>query len=63
VTFPAFYLLSGIKTTNPPFSVVFTDWLSTIAMLGSASRPAATRTSRRRRSCRQSSVPSSRHRR
>lgn len=51
VSFSAFYAFPGIKSTDPPFSVVFTDWLSTTAMLGSASRPAATRT------CRDSNLP------
>ena len=33
------YLLARIKAARPPFSVVFTDWLSTTAALGLASFP------------------------
>ena len=32
--------LTRVVTPRPPFSVVFTDWLSMIAALGVASRPA-----------------------
>ena len=39
--------LAGVVAADPPFSVVFTLWLSMIAALGVASRPAATRTSSR----------------
>lgn len=37
-------LLSGIITTIPPFSAVFTDWLSIMAAEGLACRPASRRT-------------------
>jgi hypothetical protein len=37
--FPAIDLFRPIITFNPPFSVVFTDWLSTIAALGPGFRP------------------------
>jgi hypothetical protein len=33
-------LLARVVTVGPPFSVVFTDWLSMIAALGSRFRPA-----------------------
>ena len=48
--FPAFYLFARIVTTRPPFSVVFTDWLSIIAALGVGSRPACRRVCSRRMS-------------
>lgn len=48
--FPAFYLFARIVTTRPPFSVVFTDWLSMIAALGVGSRPACRRVCSRRMS-------------
>ena len=54
-------LFAGIIATRPPFSVVFTDWLSMIAALGVASRPAASRTLGRKASSMASQVPSSRH--
>ena len=38
------HLLTGIITTRPPFSVVFTLWLSMIAALGEVCRPSAFRT-------------------
>jgi len=38
-------LLAGIVTADPPFSVVFTLWLSMIAAVGLASRPSRSRTS------------------
>jgi hypothetical protein len=38
------YLLAGIVTSRPPFSVVFTDWLSRMAALGVGSLPAFVRT-------------------
>ena len=43
-------LLGGIVAARPPFSVVFTVWLSRLPALGLASRPAWTRTFRRSRS-------------
>jgi hypothetical protein len=42
--FAAFDLLGGIIAAGPPFSVVFTVWLSTTAALGLASRPSSWRT-------------------
>lgn len=39
------HLLAGLVASGPPFSVVFTDWLSSTAALGVASRPATWRTS------------------
>ena len=44
------YFLASIVSARPPFSVVFTDWLSTIPALGSSCRPAVILTSRRRAS-------------
>jgi hypothetical protein len=38
------YLLAGIVASGPPFSVVFTDWLSKMAALGVGCLPALTRT-------------------
>ena len=43
---------ANIIPPRPPFSIVLNDWLSRIAALGSASRPAATRTSVRSAACR-----------
>jgi hypothetical protein len=40
-----------------PFSVVFTDWLSTIPAVGSGCLPSATRTARRRTSLIRSQTP------
>ena len=37
----ALHFLAGVITPRPPFSVVFTDWLSITAPLGVDSRPAA----------------------
>jgi hypothetical protein len=54
-------LFVGIIAVDPPFSVVLTDWLSMLAALGWRGRPAATRTSPRRRSCITAQVPSLRH--
>jgi hypothetical protein len=48
VTCSARYLFPCIIATRPPFSVVFTLWLSIIAALGLISRPSALRTSSRR---------------
>jgi hypothetical protein len=50
-------LLAAVGAADPPFSVVLTDWLSMIAADGCRCRPAATRGSPRRASCRRSSVP------
>jgi len=46
--FPPLYLFARIITASPPFSVVFTDWLSMIAALGVGSRPACRRVCSRR---------------
>ena len=50
-----------VISAMPPFSVVFTDWLSMMAALGVASRPSASRTRRRNASSTRSQVPSLRH--
>ena len=55
------YPFASVVTPRPPFSVVFTDWLSMIAALGVASRPATSRTRTRKASSTRSQVPSSRH--
>jgi len=54
----AFDLFMDIKAAEPPFSVVFTDWLSIIPALGWRRFPAATRTSPRSKSCIRCQVPS-----
>jgi hypothetical protein len=54
-------LLTCIIATRPPFSVVFTDWLSMMAALGVGSLPSASRTLGRKVSWMRSHVPSSRH--
>ncbi len=64
--FASRYPFASVVTLRPPFSVVFTDWLSILeqsgmAALGVASRPAASRTRARRASSTRSHVPSSRH--
>ncbi len=51
-------VVASISPARPPFSVVVTDWLSRIAALGAASRPAATRTSVRRAAWMRTQVPS-----
>jgi hypothetical protein len=51
VTFPSENLLAGVISAKPPFSVVFTLWLSMIPALGVDSRPASRRTSSRSESC------------
>ena len=55
------YPFASVVTPRPPFSVVFADWLSMIAALGVASRPATSRTRTRKASSTRSQVPSSRH--
>ena len=45
-----FDLLAGVIAPRPPFSAVFTDWLSMIAAEGLTFRPSWTRTFRRRAS-------------
>ena len=50
VPFPAVDLLSRVVAVHPPFSVVFTDWLSMTAADGVDCLPAARRTCSRRRS-------------
>ena len=54
-------LLACIVATRPPFSVVFTDWLSMIAALGVGSRPSICLTLGRNASSIRSQVPSLRH--
>jgi hypothetical protein len=61
MTFAAVYLLAGIISVEPPFSVVLTDWLSRMAALGSASRPSAMRTPVRNASWTCAHIPSRRH--
>ena len=51
-------LLASIIATRPPFSVVFTLWLSMIAALGVVSLPSASRTEGRSVSLTRSHVPS-----
>ena len=48
MAFSTGYLLAGVIPSLPPFSAVFTDWLSIIAAEGLACRPAPTRTCSRR---------------
>ena len=43
VPFASGYLLARVVASGPPFSVVFTDWLSMMAALGLVSRPWACR--------------------
>ena len=50
-----------VIASGPPFSVVFTDWLSMMAALGVASRPSLSRTTGRSASSTRSQVPSPRH--
>ena len=54
------YPFASVVPSGPPFSVVFTDWLSMMAALGVASRPAFSRTRDRRAFSTRSQVPSSR---
>ncbi len=60
VALAAVYVLGGVVAPRPPFSVVFTDWLSRIAALGVASRPSASRTCSRTRPCACSQTPARR---
>ena len=55
------HLLARIVATRPPFSVVFTDWLSMMAALGVGSCPSASRTLGRSASWMRSQLPSSLH--
>ena len=50
--------LAGVIASGPPFSVVFTVWLSIMAALGVGWRPSAARTTGRREACTRSPVPS-----
>ena len=61
VAFAPRYLLACVVAPRPPFSVVFTDWLSMMAALGVASRPSLSRTWLRSASSTRSHVPSARH--
>lgn len=63
VALSAAYLLAGIVAPGPPFSVVFTDWLSRTAALGEGSWPSARRSSSRSASWTRSKVPFRRQRR
>jgi hypothetical protein len=51
-------LFVRIKAADPPFSVVFTDWLSMSPAVGWRRLPAAARTSPRNRSCISGQIPS-----
>jgi hypothetical protein len=51
VTFASEDLLASVISAKPPFSVVFTLWLSMIPALGVDSRPASRRTSSRSEPC------------
>ena len=57
VPLPPRHLLASVIPARPPFSVVFTDWLSMIAALGVGSLPSASRTWGRRVSWIRSHVP------
>jgi hypothetical protein len=52
---------SACYLVAPPFSAVFTDWLSRIATLGSGSRHSSTRSLRRNCALMRSNTPASRH--
>ena len=53
--------LAAVIASDPPFSVVFTVWLSMIPALGSRVRPEASRRSPRSVSCIRSQMPARRH--
>ena len=53
--------LAAVIAAGPPFSVVFTVWLSMIPALGSRVRPEASRRSPRNVSCIRSQTPARRH--
>ena len=55
------HFFACVIAARPPFSVVFTDWLSMMAPLGVASRPSLSRTMGRSASSTRSQVPSLRH--
>jgi hypothetical protein len=67
VALTPFDVLTGIVSDRtlyfvaPPFSAVFTDWLSMTAAEGSGSRHSSTRTLRRSASFMRSNTPASRH--
>ena len=61
VSLSTIYLLACVVAARPPFSVVFTDWLSMIAALGVGLLPSASRTAGRNVSWTRSHVPSSVH--
>jgi hypothetical protein len=48
LAFPPFDLLRPVVSPGPPFSVVFTDWLSITRALGEAYRPSRSRSHRAR---------------
>jgi hypothetical protein len=58
VPLAAIQLLGAVVASRPPFSVVFTDWLSMIPALGSRFRPVWSRTPSRNASWIFSQVPS-----
>ena len=55
------HLFARVIAARPPFSVVFTYWLSMMAALGVASLPSRSRTMGRSASSTRSQVPSARH--
>ena len=58
---PAKRFAPSYPRSGPPTGVVFTTWLSITAALGFGSRPSASRTASRSRSCARLSRPSRRH--
>jgi hypothetical protein len=54
------YTLASLRAPEPPFSVVFTVWLSMIPALGSRVRPAASRRPSRSVACLRSQTPARR---
>jgi hypothetical protein len=52
---------ASVIAADPPFSVVFTVWLSMMPALGVRCRPEASRRSPRRVSCIRSQTPARRH--
>src|SRR5258706_9489074 len=58
MAFSSLHLFATIVAAWPPFSVVLTDWLSTMSKLGSASRSSWTRTCSRSAALIRSHVPS-----
>ena len=61
VALASVYALSAVVSPAPPFSVVFTDWLSMMAALGSLRLPVWSRSRPRSTSLARSQTPVSRH--